>query len=373
MTIELAYSSKDASKHARPDASQPDVKHDILVVIPTLNEINTIEGVVHSLTRKLPDTSTVTFVVVDGGSTDGTVELVQSLSKANSLLRLLQLHVLSNPKRIQSAAVNMAVRHFGDSADILVRCDAHAEYPAGYIASLVDSLDRMQADAVVVPMDSEGATPFQRAVAWASNSFVGTGGSAHRGGSRSGFVDHGHHAAFRMASFQEAGGYDSTFTHNEDAELDCRQVRLGKRVYLDADIRIVYRPRATVASLARQYFAYGKGRSRTVRKHPHSMRARQLAIPLHLIVSALCIAGAAWMPWLLLWPLSYLVVLNAVSIQIARQKRSWDGLLAGLAAATMHLSWGAGFLTGLLTLREKPWQPPPAAASQSHADMGTAR
>ena len=79
----------------------------------------------------------------------GLTDLVERLGaeKGNVVL-------LHNPRRIQSAAVNLAVERFGDGADILVRCDAHAGYPRGYIARLVATLDRVGADAVVVPMDS---------------------------------------------------------------------------------------------------------------------------------------------------------------------------------------------------------------------------
>jgi succinoglycan biosynthesis protein ExoA len=189
-----------------------------------------------------------------------------------------------------------------------------------------------------------------------SNTWAGTGGSAHRGGRKSGFVDHGHHAAFRMASYRRAGGYDESFTHNEDAELDCRQRSLGGKVYLDADIRLGYQPRATLASLARQYYFYGRGRSRTVRRHPGSMRARQLALPLNLVGLVLTLLLAFWLPVLLAWPLAYLGALVATSLAIATRQRSACGLLAGVAAAAMHLSWAAGFFAGLAQIRETPWQ-----------------
>jgi len=326
----------------------------VLVVIPTLNEVRTIEGVVRSLRADPPVGTTVSIVVADGGSTDGTVELVQRMAAADPALRFL-----ANPRRIQSAAVNLAVQCHGAEADVLVRCDAHAHYPAGFVRRLLDTLARTQAEAVVVPMDSSGTGCFQKAVAWVSNTWAGTGGSAHRGGHRSGFVDHGHHAAFQMAAFRRAGGYDESFTHNEDAELDCRQRSLGSKVYLDAEIRLGYEPRATVAGLARQYFAYGRGRSRTVRRHPHSMRARQLALPVHLVVSVVALALAAWWPLLLLWPLSYLAVLALTSVSIAARERSLCGLLAGAAAAVMHVSWALGFLSGLAFVREAVWHPPP--------------
>lgn len=323
----------------------------ILVVIPTLNEIRNIEGVVAALSADLPEDAVTTLVVADGGSTDGTAERVQVLAEGRP-----DLHLLHNPKRIQSAAVNLAASTFGREADILVRCDAHAVYPRGFIRELVAALDRSQADAVVVPMDSVGETCLQKATAWVSDSRVGSGGSAHRGGHRSGFVDHGHHAAFRMASFQRAGGYDESFTHNEDAELDCRQRALGSRVWLDADIRLQYHPRGTFRALWRQYYAYGRGRSRTAQRHPGSMRLRQAAVPLHLVASVIALLLAWRLPLLLAWPIFYLGALGLTSVMLAVRHRSLCGLLGGPSALVMHTAWGLGFLVGWATIRERPWR-----------------
>ncbi|WP_082497837.1 glycosyltransferase family 2 protein [Pseudorhodoferax sp. Leaf267] len=324
----------------------------ILVVIPTLNEDSTIEGVIDNLARDWPAHGRVTFVVADGGSTDGTVQRVERLAASKPWLSLLH-----NPKRIQSAAVNLAVRVSGAEADILVRCDAHANYPDGYVRRLVEALERTGADAVVVPMDSVGINCLQRAVAWVSDTFLGSGGSAHRGGRTSGDVDHGHHAAFRMSSFRRAGGYDESFAHNEDAELDCRQRALGSRIYLDSDLRLGYHPRATIAGLWRQYFNYGKGRARTVRKHPGSIRLRQFAVPAFWCANIVSIIASLWLPALLLLPLVYATALLAISMHIAIRKRSVCGLLAGVGAATMHASWAAGFLWSWVALRESPWSP----------------
>ncbi len=334
----------------------------VLVVIPTLNEARSIEAVIDALCVDLPDAATVSFVVVDGGSTDATVEIVERLRRTRP-----QLALLHNPRRIQSAAVNLAARSpAGCAAQVLIRCDAHANYPPGFVRRLLDSLARTGADAVVVPMDSNGDSNgpnncLQRAVAWVSDTPAGSGGSAHRGGTRSSFVDHGHHAAFRAESFRRAGGYDETFTHNEDAELDCRQTALGARIWLDADIRVGYHPRGTLGSLWRQYRAYGAGRARTVRRHPGSMRARQFAVPAHFALTWLALLIAPWWPWLLLWPAAYLLALGAVSAQLVVRHRSACALLAGPAAAVMHSAWAAGFLWSLAAKRERPWRAGAAA------------
>lgn len=325
-------------------------KLSILVVIPTLNEARTIESVIARLSEDPPANCDLRFVIADGGSVDGTQDIVRKFAALQDNVVLLD-----NPHRLQSAGVNAAARTYGHDADILVRCDAHAVYPVGFIRSLLASYERTGADSVVVPMDSSGQSCLQRAVAWVSDTPIGSGGSSHRGGRQSGFVDHGHHALFRMESFQRVGGYDKSFSHNEDAEFDCRFRALGGKIWLDGETRLHYHPRSSFKRLWMQYFGYGKGRSRTVRRHPTSLRLRQFAVPSFLLLCCLSILLSWWVPLLLLIPGIYAAALTMTSVAIAAKKRSVCGLLGGPAALTMHASWAAGFFTGLLTLREPRW------------------
>jgi succinoglycan biosynthesis protein ExoA len=365
VTLDGDEAASAASRPGPDSIAGPVAATSILVVIPTLNEAATIKRVLNELHEDLPLTARVRFVVCDGGSTDGTQEIVRGIAGDRPTVMLLH-----NAKRLQSAAVNLAVRALGEDTDFLVRCDAHAYYPKGYVAKLVASLGANRADAVVVPMDSRGDTCLRRAVAWVSDSIVGSGGSAHRGGQKSGYVDHGHHAAFRMESFVRAGGYDETFTHNEDAELDCRQRALGSRIYLDAGIRLDYLPRGTWVTLSRQYFNYGRGRSRTVRRHPSSLRLRQMVVPIHVAGCMAALAILPWSAWPMLLPGVYVAVLALVGLTVSVKRRNPCGLLCGPAAAVMHVSWAAGLFWGLISLREQPWsaanarplEPPSVAA-----------
>lgn len=350
----------------------PHVRTRTLVVIPTLNEAAHIEALLLGLVRELGYPADALIVVVDGGSTDGTPALVERVASSHPNVRLLH-----NRKRTQSTGINLAVREFGEHAEILVRCDAHSVYPEGFCGRLLATMERTGADSVVVPLDSIGKSPLQRAIAWLSNSPLGTGGAQHRAGRASGFVDHGHHAAFRMAMFRKAGGYDEGFVCNEDAELDCRQRALGARIYLDATIRVAYYPRATLRALYLQYFRYGCGRSRTVRRHPGSVRLRQLAVPAHVVASAAAVLASPSTPWLLAWPAMYAAALTLGSVAIALRERSWAGLLAGPAAAIMHAAWGIGFLWGLLQGRERRWAisdtPVLQLAAASDSALGASR
>jgi succinoglycan biosynthesis protein ExoA len=316
---------------------------EIVVVIPTLNEASHIETCIRSLMLGDERLKYVELVVADGGSRDGTQAVVERLRGAFPNLRLLD-----NPKRLQSAAVNLAAREAGIGRRILVRCDAHAIYPANYVMRVADSLARRKTASLVVPMDSAGTTCFQKANAWIVDTPLGSGGSAHRGGRRSGFVDHGHHAAFDLKTFLHVGGYDETFSHNEDAEYDTRLRMAGGRIFMDADIRLTYLPRATMRGLARQYFNYGKGRARTLMKHGERPRLRQLIPPATLVASVVGLALAPFLPWALVLPGGYAAALAAASVAVAVKRRSLCGLLAGAASATMHMSWSAGFFRQLL-------------------------
>jgi succinoglycan biosynthesis protein ExoA len=316
---------------------------DVLVVIPVLNEATHIEACIRSLMADDERLRDAAFVVADGESSDRTCEIVESLRAEFPNLR-----VLNNPKKLQSAAVNLAAREAGAGRRILVRCDAHAIYPANYVMTVAASLGSRGVASVVVPMDTAGKTCFQKANAWIVDTPLGSGGSAHRGGRTSKFVDHGHHAGFDLNTFLQVGGYDETFSHNEDAEFDTRLRQAGGQIFLDADIRLVYLPRATVGSLARQYFNYGKGRARTLMKHGEHPKLRQLIPPATLVACVTGLAVAPLNPLGLILPGGYLAALALASVAVAIKHKSSCGLLAGLASATMHMSWSVGFFRQML-------------------------
>jgi succinoglycan biosynthesis protein ExoA len=323
-----------------------------LVVIPTLNEADTIGRVLRALGEQMTGSTGSAIVVADGGSSDGTPKIVQRVMVDLPFVRLL-----NNSARIQSSGINLAVSTFGNEFDVLVRCDAHAIYPDNFLSALEHSMQVHGADSIVVAMDSKGETCFQKAVAWASDSRIGSGGSAHRGGSKSGFVDHGHHAAIKMSTFQKLNGYDDTFTHNEDAEFDCRLRAGGGTIFLDADVRLQYKPRSTMTGLWRQYFNYGRGRSRTVRRHPGSLRLRQFLVPAHVSFVFVALLVSPWTMVPLFWPLAYLITLASMAIAQSITRRSLCGLLTAPAALIMHTAWALGFFWGWLSIRERSWVP----------------
>lgn len=214
-----------------------DVK--LLVVIPCLDEAATIEPLLRKLNQQRGDMDML-IVVADGGSKDGTRQIVRRVAS-----ELADIVLIANPRRIQSAGINRAVERFGEDRDYLIRIDAHGDYPADYFRVLIEEAVAMQADSVVVGMETVGFGVFQKATAVAQNSRLGNGGSRHRAngganGGEGGWTDHGHHALMRVEAFRAVGGYDESFSHNEDAELDFRLRKAGFRIWMTGRTHMTY-------------------------------------------------------------------------------------------------------------------------------------
>lgn len=309
----------------------------VVVVVPVLNEerhlVDCISALLNQDCREIK-----AIVIADGGSTDETRRIARDICAAHDIV-----HLMDNARRIQSAAVNL-VAASSLPGDILVRADAHADYPVDFVSRCVTALRTNDADTVVVSMRTVGMQPFQRAVAAAQNSLLGNGGSAHRKNTESRFVDHGHHAAFRRSFFVELGGYDESFTHNEDAEFDVRVGQAGGKIWLCAEAAITYYPRGRIGSLSKQYYNYGRGRARNMLTHRSRPKLRQLA-PLLISGSALAsVMAAPIVPEAVLIPLAYAGLYSGWSVFASLRTRDPAVLGMGIAAAAMHVSWSAGFM-----------------------------
>jgi succinoglycan biosynthesis protein ExoA len=324
----------------------------VLVVVPCLNEETHIESLLIGL---LSDPGAVggLIVVADGGSTDRTREVVTRIAATYTRVRWLD-----NPKRLQSAAVNQAVKTFGADRRWMVRVDAHATYPSNYVELLLAAQDRTGADTVVVPMRTRANGCFQLAAATAQNSILGNGGARHRAADVGGWVDHGHHALFEIAAYCAAGGYDEAFSHNEDAELDLRLRAAGYRIWLAVEAVLDYYPRASIGKLARQYYNFGSGRARTLVRHHVRMKIRQ-AVPLLTPPAILLALLTPLHPIFALPLLGWAGACLAAGLLLGAKARKPCAMGAGFAAMVMHLAWAIGFYARVLGGGGRTAQPQP--------------
>jgi len=230
------------------------------------------------------------------------------------------------------------------------------------VRTAVETMRRTGADNVGGIMAAEGVTPFEQAVARAMTSRLGVGNASFHTGGEEGPADTVYLGVFRRAAIARVGGYDEAFLRAQDWEMNLRIRRTGGLVWFQPALRVSYRPRSRVRDLSRQYFHYGRWRRVVMRRHEGTATPRYLAPPLALVG----IAAGTVLALLGVWPAAvlpggYLAAVVAGSLVEARGLSPAATLRLPLALATMHLSWGAGFLTSPKRLATAT--PPPTGAT----------
>jgi succinoglycan biosynthesis protein ExoA len=315
---------------------------DVLIVIPSLNEEAHIESVIAALQADRHCRAAL-IVVSDGGSSDRTIAIVQRIGSADPRVR-----VLTTVERLSTgASVNRAVECFGHGRIWLVRVDAHGGYPKDYASLLVAKAIETGASSVVTPMFTRGHTCFERAAAAAQNSFLGTGGSAHRLPNRRGWVEHGHHALFNLECFRKLGGYKSKF--GEDPEFDRRLIIGGGRIWLADDLTITYFPRNNTIALFRQYVKHGRGRAHTFIRHGGRNRIRHFILP--SIAPIVTLGFLAPLFWPLAVPASIWVsACLSYGLVLGARRKDICAVASGYAAIVMQLGWSLGHWREIISI-----------------------
>ncbi len=223
----------------------------------------------------------------------------------------------------------------------------------------VETLSRTGADNVGGVMAAEGVTDFQQAVARAMTSRLGVGQARFHVGGHEGPVDTVYLGVFRRAALERVGGYDETYLRAQDWELNHRIRTTGGTVWFTPDLHVSYRPRSTVRALARQYRNYGRWRRVVMTRHRGTVNLRYLAPPVAVLaVTAGTLAGVAGavadvgvLRLGFLAPAGYAAGVLAGSVLVGRGLPVTSKAWLPVVFATMHGSWGIGFLLSPRELR----------------------
>ena len=316
----------------------------VSVIVPALDEDETLAAALRSVLAQ-DYRGALEVIVADGSQGPGMAAMVKR--------RFPAVRVIPNPERTASCGLNRALA--AAAHPIIVRCDAQAVLPPGYISRAVETLARTGAANVGGRQHPVGATRFERAVALAMTSPLGAGDARYRLGGAEGPVDTVYLGVFRRGALEAAGGFDASLVRNQDYELNVRLRQRGETVWFDPALAADYRPRGSLGALARQYFDYGRWKRVVVRRHPASLRWRQLAAPLVLATLALSAPAAGVLaaaggpaataaPLIMAAPVGYLLLILGGSAWLGLRRRRPEALLTPLVLAAMHLAWGAGFL-----------------------------
>ncbi|MDJ0337510.1 glycosyltransferase family 2 protein [Cryobacterium sp. PH31-O1] len=336
--------------HQRGTGLSPGVSY----VMPVLNEATHVRAAVESLlAQDYEGPFEVTLAL--GPSIDGTTELVEEMAAVDARIRVVPNEVGSTP-----AGLNIAIR--ASRYTVVIRVDAHSVLPPDYARIAVATLERTGADNVGGIMDARGISAFERAVARAYGTRIGLGGTPHHVGGAEGAAETVYLGCFRTESILRVGLFDEGVKRGQDWDLNRRLREAGGQVWFTPRLRVLYRPRPTLAQLARQMLSTGLWRGELARRYPAANGIRYFVPPAMVLgvavgllvgIGGLVQAALGVAPWLLLGlvvPAGYLFIVIAATIAVARP----DGFRASLhflvVLPCIHFCWGIGFVLGYLKL-----------------------
>lgn len=288
--------------------------------------------------------------LIDGGSTDGTIERIQDWSKKDSRITLV-----INPNKYVPQGFNKAFRK--SKAPYISLMGAHATYPPNFFEAALEKLENREADAVGGPLLQKGRTWKGKVIAYCMSEKWGVGGTEFRTSKKKQFVQSVAFAVYNKKVFEKAGLLDEDLIRNQDDEFHYRLNHLGFRILMVPELACTYYVRESLTALWKQYFGYGLYKPLVLKKVNNSLRIRHI-IPALFTLYWVIPLTTSWF-WSITWipGILYFLFNAGFSIKVGNGyiKRSF---YAFWVFPTLHFAYGLGFIKGYI-------QPPTVSGNKN--------
>jgi len=314
----------------------------ISVVCPVYNESAWIDQLLNFITTATVSPKEV--FLIDGGSTDNTVDRIRQWQQRFPYIKLLH-----NPQKFVPFALNLAIPKC--TGDIIVRLDAHTEYEKDYFEKIIQVLMKSSADVVGGPTRTRWKGSFQHAVAYAICDSFGIGGSKVHNLKYEGETDSVTFGAWKRDIFKKTGLFDTALIRNQDDEFHYRVKSKGFRIFQSPEIKLYYYPRNTFKGLAKQYFQYGLYKPLVLKKVSSEIKLRHL-VPAFFVLYLLSLPITAQHHALFALPL--VIYLAILFYKVMVSDLPWSArMYLPVVFPAIHLAYGSGFILGLGKLIKK--------------------
>jgi len=308
----------------------------VALIVTVRNEAATIGPLLDSILSgtRIPDE----IVIADGGSTDGTFELLRSRAAASDN----KIHAVLAPGN-RSVGRNAAVR--ASSAPIIACTDAGVEVEPDWLERITGPFtDEPLTDVVAGFYSPAGTTPFERAAGVVSAPRLEDVDPRR-------FLPSTRSVAFRRKAWERVRGFDEALAHNEDTPFALALKASGARFCFEPRARVRWRPRGDLESFYRQHrrFGFGDGESR-VQGWFYATLAAKYALGWILLIAGF------WLP--VCWWVLGLGILLFVAAQARRAPEDLGvverGLLVPFLKVVYDIAYLSGYLRGRLSSPARP-------------------
>ena len=312
----------------------------VSIVIPCYNEEKYISQCINSILSQKYENKEI--IVCDGGSQDGTLEIIKSYGN--------KIILLENKKRTTPHALNLGIKN--SSGDIVIIFGAHAVMKPDYVYESVRTFDIDKEIACVGGvLTNINESNIAKNISAAMSSIFGVGNAHFRTGLKRGYVDTVAFGAYKKDIFDTVGYFDEELTRNQDDEFNYRITNMGYKIYLNPTIKSDYYVRATYKKLFKQYYQYGYWKVYVNKKHRAITTIRQL-FPALLILFIIIGLITTWIfPVLLpfyIIPVLIYIWLGILFAALKSDKDIVNFMRVLYSFWILHFSYGLGYINGII-------------------------
>jgi len=275
----------------------------VSVVVTVLNEAESLSRMLDSLAAQAHAPDEV--VICDGGSTDGTLALLEAEAR-------LPLRVIQRPGANISQGRNAAIE--AATGDVIAVADAGVWLSPRWLQTIVVPFEDAGTQAVAGFFLPDPHTVFETALGATVLPELREIHPAR-------FLPSSRSVAFRKAAWKTVGGYPEWLDYCEDLIFDLRLQKFVGPFVFTPEALVCFRPRPNLRAFFVQYYRYarGDGKADLWRKR-HAIRYLTYLVAVPLIAAA----GAVASPW---WWALYLVAIPGMFwAGWRRLGRAWEGL-----------------------------------------------
>jgi glycosyltransferase involved in cell wall biosynthesis len=323
------------------------------VLVSTFNEERYVDRCLDAVRAQDYPRDAMRVLVIDGGSTDGTVARIRAHAEQDDRIEV----IADGVRRNLPAALNVGLERC--TGDLVAKIDAHGWPELDYLRRAAEAFAAAGDGAACVGgrPSQEGETRFGEALALARGSRVGVGGSEYAGSTEVAPVDTVQCGVYRREPLMAVGSFDPEMNFGEDEEVNWRLRRAGHEIVLDTRIRFHYITRPTWKAAYRQYRNYGAARVRVVRSHPEFLRLHHL-VPAAAVAGGAALAAAAPFSPVARRALgavagAYGLMTGAAAVAAARPAEPALAPVVASAITALHAGYGVGMLRALPLLAER--------------------
>jgi glycosyltransferase involved in cell wall biosynthesis len=314
------------------------------IIVPSYNRSEEIKELIDSIIQLNFDRSRFELLIVDDGSTDSTLDLLEGYKKdlGSSLVYYTQKN--QGPGAARNTGMSKA------SGDFFIFIDSDCTVPENWLSEIDKSLQENQADAFGgADTYSDNFPSLLKAINYSMTSFITTGGLRGKKGKKlARFYPRSFNMGLTRQLWKKIGGF-GTLRHGQDIEFSSRILKSGALVIFVDKAAVYHKRRTTIRRFYKQVFNWGMARI-NLYKIDKSMLEPLHALPaIVTLLSILCFLFALIFPSFRIVLYTGLVlaltILLVSMIDAWRLYRDWKpALLLPLIMPAQIIGYGLGFV-----------------------------